>query len=258
MKNLSSLTAICPGPTLLLDQENLPDESLMSSKSQSWKRSSAHSLARSRTTLPPLFSVEWRVRLRSPAMIVFSRFVKFSYHLIVSQQSFFSRILTREYTLKRLKISFVSIFYNFSSNQCMLLASKMTTYLLEFHSVPIPLETPLAEVALVSLLDHIFFLACKKTLSSSLVSWMRNMFGASILIKFLTASSLTLLLIPLQFQEMTFIIYISGGFPWSLGADFSTSLALRLAVFPKLASCPEGFPCRSAALFFLCLFYDLL
>ena len=49
------------------------------------------------------------------------------------------------------------------------------------------------------------------------------MSGVSVLIKLLMASSLTLLPIPLQFQEMTFIIYVSGGLPWSLGADFSTS-----------------------------------
>lgn len=170
MKNLSSLTAICLGLTLLLDNENLPIEGLMFSKSQSCKRSSAHSLARSRTVLPPIFSVEWSVKLRSPTMIVFSRFVRSSCRLIVSQQSFFSQILTGEYTLKRLKISFVSRLCISRSNQWVLLASNMRACLFEFHSVPIPLEPPLAKISLASLLGHKFFLVCRKNLSSSLVS----------------------------------------------------------------------------------------
>ena len=84
------------------------------------------------------------------------------------------------------------------------------------------------------------------------------MSGVSVLIKFLMASSLVLLPIPLQFQEMIFIICVSGGLPWSLGSSFSTSLTLELAVFPRLVGCPEVFLCRSPAPFFPCPFSGLL
>ena len=117
MKNLSSLAAICPGPILLLDHENLPVEGLMSIKSHSCRTSSAHSLAGSRTMLPPLFSDEWRVRLRSPAMITFSRLVRSACRFIVSQHSFFSLMLTGECTLKIVMVSFVSRFCIFNINQ---------------------------------------------------------------------------------------------------------------------------------------------
>lgn len=258
MKNLSSLATIWPGPTLLLDQEYLPDEGLMSSKSQSCRRSSAHSLPGCRKMLPPLFSDEWRVRFRSPTMITFSILIRSAWCFIVSQHSFFSLMLTGEYTLKIVIVSFVSRFCIFCINQWVLLASYLSAYMLGFHRISIPPEAPLAEVALASLLGHKFFLICRKSLSSSLVSWMRSMSGASVLARFLMASFLTFLPRPLQFQEMTFIIYVSGGLPWSLGVDFSSFLALRRGAFLALVGCPVACLCRSATLFSLYLFCALL
>jgi hypothetical protein len=47
------------------------------------------------------------------------------------------------------------------------------------------------------------------------------MSGASLLMRLLVASSFTLLPIPLQFQEIIFIIYFyDEGLPWSLALDF--------------------------------------
>lgn len=84
------------------------------------------------------------------------------------------------------------------------------------------------------------------------------MSGISVLSKFLMASSLAFLPIPLQFQEMIFIICVSDGLPWSLGSGFSASLILELAVFPSLVGYPEVFLCRSPAPFFPCPFSGLL
>jgi len=134
----------------------------------------------------------------------------------------------------------------------------VTTNLLGFHRVPIPPEVHRAEIALASLLNQSFLHAYRKTTSSNLVSWTRSMSGVSVLIKLLMASSLTLLPIPLQFQEMAFIIYVSGGPPWSHGSDFSTSLTLRQAAFPALVGCPVIFPCTFPTLFSPDLICDLL
>ena len=89
IKHLSNLAAIWPGPILLLVQVNLPEIGLMSRRSQSCIRSSAHSLSGSRAMLPPLLFIERKVRLRSPAMMIFSRLTRSAWVLMESQQAFF-------------------------------------------------------------------------------------------------------------------------------------------------------------------------
>lgn len=148
--------------------------------------------------LPPLLSVEMRVRLRSPTMMIFSRLTRSAWVLMESQQAFFSTAFTRIYTLKRLIISFESQCYNFKSNQWVLRDSKMRDNFLALQRVASPLEAPQAEIAFASHFLQSFLLTWKKTEPSSLVSWMRSMSGVSILIKLLMASSLVLLPIPLH------------------------------------------------------------
>lgn len=102
-KNLSDLVAMWLGPILLLVQAYLLEIILMSSRSQSYIRSSTHSLAGSRTMLPPLLSAHKRVRLRSLEMMVFSRLTRSAWFLMDSQQAFFFPAFTGTYTFKRLK-----------------------------------------------------------------------------------------------------------------------------------------------------------
>ena len=107
-KNRSSLAAMCPGPTLLLDQVYLPEEGLMSSRSQSYMRSSTQPLTGSLMMLPPRFSDESKVRFRSPTMMMFSSFSVSARFLMESQQAFFSPTFTGTYILKRRMTSLVS------------------------------------------------------------------------------------------------------------------------------------------------------
>lgn len=141
-KNLSNLVAMWPWPILLLVQVYLPEIGLMSSGSQSCIRSSAHSLVGSWTLLPPVLSADKRVRLSSPAMMVFSRLTISAWVLMESQQAFFSTTFIGMYMLKTLMISFESKCYNFKNNQWVLRVSEMTENLLAFQRVPNPPKAP--------------------------------------------------------------------------------------------------------------------
>jgi len=73
-RNLSKRAAMWLGANILLDQVNLPEEGLISSRSQPIIISSTHSLAGSLTLEPPFFSSRARVTFRSPAIMIFYGF----------------------------------------------------------------------------------------------------------------------------------------------------------------------------------------
>lgn len=171
-------------------------------------RSSTHSLAISLTMLPPLFLDERRVRLRSPAMIIFSRFSRSARFSMESQQFFFlSPTLLGPYTLNRQIISLDYKCFILKKIQWVFTDSEINENLLGFQSDLSPPEAPWGEIACAPLLFQNFLLAWRKAMSSNLVSWMRRISGASNLIRLFIASSLTVVPIPLQFQETIFIIY---------------------------------------------------
>lgn len=85
------------------------------------------------------------------------------------------------------------------------------------------------------------------------------MSGVSILIRLLVASSLTLVPIPLQFQETTFIIYFyCGGLPWSFGSGVSSSSEFLPIASQGLVGSPEACLYTFPILFFPVLSCDLL
>jgi hypothetical protein len=122
--------------------------------------------------------------------------------------------------------------------------------LLVFQRVPSPPEAPRAEIACAPPFIPKFLLAWRKTVSSILVSWMRSMSGASILLNF----SLLLLWLcsPYPYSSrrrsssFTFVVMGSlGALSW-----FSSSSGFLPIVSQGLAGCPEACLCRFLVLFF--------
>jgi hypothetical protein len=85
------------------------------------------------------------------------------------------------------------------------------------------------------------------------------MSGVSILIRLIVASSLTLLPISLQSQEMTFIIYFYYvGLPWSPESGVSPSSEFLPIVSQGLVGSPGACLCTFPVLFFSVLTCGLL